>query len=37
MARYEVKPVVIVPSDADKSGITYMVFPGVKIKAEGKM
>ena len=37
MARYEVKPVALVTSDADKSGLTCMVFPGVKIRAEGKM
>jgi len=34
MAKYKVKPVVLVTSDADKSGFTYMVFPGIKIKLD---
>ena len=34
MAKYKVKPVVLVTSDADKSGFTYMVFPGTKIKLD---
>ena len=29
MAKYKVKPVALMTSEADKSGFTYMYFPGV--------
>lgn len=34
MAQYKVKPVVLLTTGADKSGFTYMVFPGVPLKLD---
>jgi glyoxylase-like metal-dependent hydrolase (beta-lactamase superfamily II) len=34
MAKYNVKPVVLLTTGADKSGFTYMAFPGVPMKLD---